>query len=362
MNLVRMDMNNCIVNLANSVMKHFGLKNYHETLSCIDRILAKNYQNVIVILYDGMGNSLYKRALPNSFLEKHQIATLTSVHPATTTASTTSMRSGLYPSEHNWLGWDLYIKPLDKIVTLFTNKLKDSDEEAGEDLVAERFMPFKNIVSLINESGGYAKELFPFGNDFYQNLDEMYQRIIDETKKDGKKYIYAYYPEPDGIMHEYGTDTKKMQDCLKELNQKTEELCQQLNDSAVIITADHGHLNCDDVVISQYPDFLDTLDGDVSIEARFCSFKVKNREKFEKLFRKYFGNDFLLKTHEEIINEEWFGKGEHEEFRNSIGDYVAIGITNKYFRYSEKSESAVSMHAGITEEEMLIPLIVIENK
>ena len=44
-----------------------------------------------------------------------------------------------------------------------------------------------------------------------------------------------------------------------------------------------------------------------------------------------------------------------------IGDYVAIGITNKYFRDSHSIPKYVSVHSGATDSEMLVPLILIEK-
>lgn len=309
-----------------------------------------------------MGNNVYKRVLRNSFFNKHQVDIITSVCPSTTTTSTTSMQSGKYPSEHNWLGWDVYIKPVDKIVTLYRNKVKDTLEDAADYNVANQFIPFDNIVDLINKNGYYAKELFPFGDDCYQDLDDMYKRIIEETNKDGKKYIYAYCTEPDHLMHEYGVNSFEAREYIKLINKKTKEMCRKLKNTLLIVVADHGHLNCEEIVISDYKDFLDTLDGDISIEARFCSFKVKDKNNFVRLYNKYFKNDFILKTHDEIINEQWLGIGEHKQFRDSIGDYILIAKSNKYFRYTEKSQKAVGVHAGITDDEMLIPLIVIEKE
>ena len=129
----------------------------------------------------------------------------------------------------------------------------------------------------------------------------------------------------------------------------------------MIIIADHGHINSSGVTLSEQKDIFDLLDGDISIEGRFCSFKIKEgkKEEFVKLFNQYYSNDFILKTKEEIIREFWFGRGDyHKYFRDSLGDYFALAISNKYFRYNENSVNLVSMHAGITEDEMRIPLIM----
>ena len=63
-------------------------------------------------------------------------------------------------------------------------------------------MKTKTIVKEINDEGKYkAYELFPFGKDSYNNIDEMFERIEKLCSKDEKKYIYAYDEEPDYSMH-----------------------------------------------------------------------------------------------------------------------------------------------------------------
>lgn len=82
---------------------------------------------------------------------------ISSVTPSSTTASTTSMLSGLTPVEHGWLGWDLYIKPEEKIVTMFTNNLKDTDIPAARYNVAQKYFSYDSITDLINMKGKYVK-------------------------------------------------------------------------------------------------------------------------------------------------------------------------------------------------------------
>lgn len=353
---------NCVVNLANSIRKHFGLEVYYSTLNDVDELLKKDYKNVVIILYDGMGSHIFKKVLRNSFFNKHFKRSITSVLPSTTTASTTSIQTGLYPSEHNWLGWTIYMEPIDKIVTLYTNKIKDTDIDAKEYHVGNKFIPYKTIVDEINENGEYqAYSLFPFGDNCYNNIDEMYEKIIDITKKSGKKYIYAYYDNPDGLMHEFGIGSNEMRENIKMLNRKTEAMCEKLDDTLVIITADHGHVDVSEINLDDYSDFKDTLDGDISIEGRCCSFKVKNKEMFELLFKKYFSKDFILKTHDEAIEEKIFGNGTNKYLNSTLGDYIAIGITNKMFSYTGLRDCK-SAHAGVSNCEMEVPLIVVEKK
>ena len=355
--------NDSIVSLANSIMKYFDLKPYHSTLPDVDSILSTiKPKNVVVLLYDGMGTNILKNAIPSGYLMHNFKRSISSVLPPTTAASTTSLLSGLTPVEHGWLGWNQYIKPEDKVVTLFLNVLKDTKDQAAPYRITDKYLKYDTITDLINKNNGYSKIVSCYGNCPYDSLDEMNQQIIDLCNQDGKKYIYAYYENPDTILHHYGVGSIEALNTLKEIDEKTEELTKNLKDTVVIVTADHGHINCKDILLTDYPDFYATLAGDISIESRICSFRVKDKPNFIRLFNKYFKDDFILKTKEEVINEHLFGTGkEHPLFRDSLGDFLAIGITNKYFRYRDKSIKLISMHGGITEDEVNIPLIIIKK-
>ena len=361
-NLKMPNYNDSIVNLACSIRKYFEIDYKHNTIADIDKLLEERKpRNVVVILYDGMGYNLIKRIIPGSFLDKHCLRSFSSVAPATTTASTTSMRTGLMPKEHGWLGWDLFFKEENKIVTMFTNKIKDTEIDAAPYNVANKYYKYKNITNEISDAGKYEGIFISnYGGIHYQTLEEMLDIIKDNCSKPEKKYIYAYYTDPDSTMHEFGTDSDESKASFEQINIETEKMCNELgDDTVVIIVADHGHQNAKGVLLDDYPDFKETLDGDIWIEGRLCSFRVKDENKFIELFNKYFSNDFELYSKEEVLEMNLFGEGEeHPLFRDSLGDYFALAYGDKYFRYGVNSVDLLSMHAGFTEDEMLIPLIV----
>lgn len=111
--IVKNNYKECLTNLACSIRKYFDLDYEHNTLDYIDKLLAeKQPKNVVVILFDGMGSRILERTLDkNAFLIKNKVKDITTVFPATTTAATTSIRTGLNPVEHGWLGWNTYIAP-----------------------------------------------------------------------------------------------------------------------------------------------------------------------------------------------------------------------------------------------------------
>lgn len=68
------DYNNCIVNLACSVLKFFGAEYTHDTLKEVDELLKYDYKNVVVILLDGLGYDAMQYHLPeDSFFNMHLI-------------------------------------------------------------------------------------------------------------------------------------------------------------------------------------------------------------------------------------------------------------------------------------------------
>jgi len=357
--------NESITNFSNSILKHFNLDTFHNTLPYIDKILDKNYKNVIVILCDGLGSVQLDKALDvDKFLQRNKIKNITSVFPPTTTAATTSMLSGLNPNEHGWLGWDLYFKKENKTVTMFLNTLKDTEVKASEYNIAQITYPYESIVSKIGKNyEAYA--LLPFKENLYKNFDNQINKIIELTENDNKKFIYSYYEQPDSSLHEYGNNSQIVSDEINYINDRIEYLCSNIKDSVVIVVADHGHIDCEYFNLDNYLSVKSLLERTTSIEPRAISFKIKDgkHKEFENEFNKYFSKFFILLNQEEVKNKKIFGTGKNNiHFDETIGDYVALAISNKCIIYDSNSVEFKSMHAGLTEEEMLIPIIVKEIK
>ena len=330
--IVKNNYKECITNLACSVRKYFGLNIKHNSLLYIDKLLnEKQPKNVVVILFDGMGSRILDRTLSKeSFFIKNRIKEITTVFPATTTAATGSIRTGLNPIEHGWLGWNMYIASIDETITLFKDSLKENQE-----VVYNEFLKVKNklvqrtIVDEINEDTEFnAVEITPFSETKYENLDDMLELIQEECQKEGKKYIYAYDKEPDHTMHELGTDDEQVKELIQIRNAKIEKLCDELQDTVIMIIADHGHKNVEPIYLEeQYPKIMSILERTTSLEQRAVSFKVKNgyHEEFKKEFNQSFGNDFNLYDKREIMDSHLFGEGEENElFRDALGDFIAI--------------------------------------
>ena len=226
---VKNNYNECLTNLACSIRKYFELEYKHNTLDYIDKELNE-YQpkNVVTILCDGMGSNILDRMLDNnSFLIKNRIKPITTVFPATTVAVTTSILTGLNPVETGMLGWHMYYKDIDKTITVFMNSdkedlsftpLKEAEEYNNKHMIR------KSISEEITENGKYkGYTLFPFGDNPYKDLDEMFNTIEKLCNEEGKKYIYAYDTDPDHTMHEIGCDKPEIKIIIENIKKRVEE-------------------------------------------------------------------------------------------------------------------------------------------
>ncbi len=361
------DYEKCIMNLPNSILEKFDIcEEGRQRLHLLDPYLAKEYENIVVILLDGMGTSIVERHLKeDGFFRTHQKNSYTSIFPPTTVAATTSVVSGLAPCQHGWLGWDCYFPKIDKNVTVFMNTESGTDTPAADYPVASTYCRYESVGAKIRANGGQAYEVTPFVEPFPKSFEEISGRIRTLCRKPGKKYIYSYWTEPDHIMHEKGCCGSEAAQAVRELEEQVQKLCEELESTLVIVTADHGHIDSEGAAITDYPRIMECLVRMPSIEPRALNLFVKEdkREQFEQEFSKEFGDKFLLWTKEQVLNSKIFGTGaQHPDFREMLGDYLAIAVDDlSIYNSREEKEFFIGVHAGLTEEEMMIPLIVIEN-
>ncbi len=361
------DYSNCLVNLACSILKEFGAPHSHSTLPHMDRLLERKYRNVVILLLDGMGvDAIQHHLAPDGFFARHLLCGYSSVFPPTTTSATVSFMTGLTPAEHGWLGWKQYFSEIDRIVIPFRNTDFYSGENAASFNVASRYLPYQSIFNRINEAGmGKAYYVSMFGTTHIDTFEELTVTVSDLCRTNEKKLIYAYWHQPDTMMHMNGCYDESITHELRGLEREVEKLAEKLSDTLMVVTADHGHKNLTYYTLTDYPEIINMMKRPTSIESRASVFYVRDEylEQFPGVFKNTFGDDFILFSKEDVKREKLFGDGiAHAKFDDFIGDFLAVSVSDKGIVYSDAVIKFQSDHAGMTGQEMMIPLIAIPIK
>jgi len=318
------------------------------------------------MLFDGMGTAIFDKHVEQSpFLRSHIRGNISSVFPPTTVAATTSIESGLTPLEHGWLGWTLYFDEIDKNVCVFPNTEYGTDEQAADYNVAKTIIPHTTLEKQINDTDD-AKAYFISRHATIKidSVQEICENVKNLCAQKGKKYIYTYWNQPDADIHKYGVNDSHVADTIRQINDGVESLCKSLRNTLLIVTADHGLIDVKWASLLDYPQICECLTRAPSIEPRTLAFFVKEgmKDAFKKRFLNAFGNDFVLLSHEEVLESGIFGNGKpHKKFEDFVGDFLAIATSDLCIEpFALDEHPFVGAHAGLCEDEINVPFIAVE--
>lgn len=356
---------NNIINISNSILKHYNCPITYKTLKILDERLNKNFKHVVFIILDGLGINVLNKHLTNEDkLKQNLVYVIDSVFPPTTVAATNAILSGKPPFATGFLGWMQYNKHEQANEIVFLNEDYYNSKNKLNTSLRFDFLDYPNLNEQIkrkNKDINVNMLMPPFDkNNGYSSFDEQLNELLMITK--GKQsFSYCYWTEPDETIHNYGINSSEVNLKVKELNKSYERFIKEINDDVlVIVSADHGFMDVIAINLFDYKDIVNTFSKNPSIEPRALTFFIKEDKKkeFKKLFKKYFKKDFLLLNKEELLNSELLGYGKKHYLLDSfIGNYIAIATSNKMFSLIE-GPVFKAHHAGLTKEELEVPLIL----
>ena len=384
------DYNNSILNLISSIGGIYGVDLPHKPLSWINskKLISRN--NIILIILDGMGYNLFNRVSKKNNIKWDNVHKLTSVFPPTTASAITSIMTGRSPLEHGVIGWSLYFKEFGKMIDVLPKIESSTGEALGKSYDLNAIL---NIGSIFNKIHLHAPSVelikitpeYIAGSDFsiatsspaeiisYKKMSEMFSTIAEAAvEKNGKKLIVSYSVNPDGLEHLNGVYTDTVLNHMVKAFNEIKKLADLLRgkNSTIFITADHGLIDIKRYIyIDEDQDLMDTLIVPIFPEPRFCTFFVKpgRENNFLKAISKY-QDDFLIMSREEFLNRKLLGTGKpHKKTDDFLGNYVAIAKSKSVFKMRYKQDLRKSIkfkahHAGLTSDEMYVPLIEIDSE
>ncbi len=365
------DYNRSIISISESIMKYYGLEGNYASLTELDNILDDNYQNVVLLILDCLGDNILNDNLTeNSLLKTNKLTTVTSVFPPTTAAATTAIHSGISPLESGWIGWMPYYKEFGRAIEMFSGK----DFYTGEQIIKDNECSDLNYETIYEKICKKNKDVifhqyFPsFAINGSKTFSELCQKIKISCDNNDRNLISAYWDDPDHAIHRYGTNSTEVKEVVKDIDDNLKQLSKELKDTLIVVTADHGAINLEQVYINEIKELNDCLSFPPTIESRFVNFFIKDgmHDKFRRALEDNFKDKYIIYTKEEFLKTGLLGNGiPHKRIDSYFGDYIIIMNSDRSIRYSmtEKIDKIhLADHSGITKEEMMVPVIAIKCK
>ena len=365
------DYKNNILNISATLADYLGIENSYPKLDIIQKRLNKHYKNVIFIIFDAMGYYNLKNHLSeDDILVRNTKTKITSVFPSTTTNATTTMMSLSYPGEHCWLGWSLYFKEIDACVDIFLNKLSGQNKYLEKDFVFN-LMPYDSYYNQKPDNDISVYTLFPefvetgvSQNHYsYNGIADMFAQLNAINRTCERKMIYVYCNEPDQTMHQCGATSQTAGKLIKDINNRVTVLHNQIEDTLIIITADHGQIDVTDyIALYQDRELNNYLNRPLAMETRATAISVDPMQEktFERFFNGKYGEHSLYKT-SDLISTGVFGPTLRRRARDFLGHFIAVPKQNSGFLLHKATLPYPGNHGGLTPEEMYVPLILIER-
>ena len=373
MTIIYPDYDRSILSLVKTILTSYDI-HLNNTTKEIDTLhIPQNCKNIILLLFDGMGSDVIEQILyDNNFLLKNRVDNISSVYPCTTAAATRSFYTGQPPISHGFLGWNCYFKECGRNLAILKNRDVYTGEQFEKNIIVD-MMLYKSIFEIIRlETHGeiLTHHLMPkFAPGGFNSLDDVCEKIQQICKNGRKNFIFLYWDLPDQIMHEKGPYSYETKEQILTISKFLEKISKSTTRTFGIATADHGmkEINrCD--YINDEKELWDCLYMPPSLESRCMSLFVKphKKEKFINIFNERFGQNYILFTRQEIFDKYLFGKGiVHEKVDDFIGDFVACAIGDSMLLFKSYLQNNLvnykGHHAGLTKEELMIPIIVWEN-
>ena len=369
--------NNSILNTITSVLKKYNVETEYNSLNELDKVLEKNYKNIVFIVLDGMGEKILNNISLDGFFNKNKLKTVTSVYPSATVAALTTYYSGLPPYASGWVAWSQYFKDYGRAVDMFSQKESYERNDINKKIknVFEEVVSYETIFEKIEKKGIRAVEITPSYSSprgktslRADNIDDALDMVEFISSAEGEKFIFVYSDNPDGVLHKYGCSSDEAKDFVLAAENKIKELSEKLSDSLIIVTADHGQKDINKVYSTIDDEILfDTYLMPPTLESRAVAYYIKNdkKEEFKERFESLYKDDFLLLSKEEVLEKGILGYGnKHKRLDDFIGDFLAISISDSIMRLetflAEGKPVKKSTHCGLTDDEMLVPVITIE--
>ena len=317
----------------------------------------------VVVLVDGLGDSqlAHDAAAP---LRSHRVAAIDSHFPSTTTVSLATVATGLPPSQHGLLGYQLWLPDVGHVV----NTIKWTTLW-GEpvDYDCEALLPGPNLWERLRASGvepitvqpynfsdtGLTKVLYR-GCRFepYHTEAECIEVAID-LAMEPNRLVFVYLPHVDFAAHVFGQNDESYTQAVDIVAQAWASIVADLPDGVVAVgTADHGHIDFPRDRQKRIPKPAHT-GREFYGDGRAMFVKGSGARLADELPARWV-------PIEEMIS--WWGpEPRHPSFDERAPNGTLLADDGYFLLHRFSDDRLIGNHGGLVDEERVVPLLVAQT-
>ena len=377
---------NSIINLMSSISNSFGKKHDYSQLKTLNSDELKKFKNIVLIVVDGLGYNYLKKQ-ENSFLLENLKSKMTSTFLSTTACANTSFSVGYPPQQHALTGWDINLKEVGAITTILpfvsiygSESLSKAKIEMNQIMDIKSFHKgFKgNCFTLIDKkisdspfTNYVSKDTKIIPTKTYKNTFTKLKELINK-KSTKRRLIHAYIPELDSMAHKEGINSKEVNDIFWDLDKKMKNLSKSVKETNTLflVVADHGLIDAEpktEMWVENIEGLKECLTIPLAGEPRVRDVFVRPSKvkDFEEIVKNQMSKFCWCFKGKKLIKDNFYGLGTpNKKLYDRVGDYVLIMKENYILRdklanYEKPKKFHKSKHGGVSDDEMIVPLILI---
>ena len=320
---------------------------------------------VVLVVIDGLGwdqLQQFSSVAPN--LSMLQGGPITTVAPSTTSAALTSIATGSAPGEHGIVGYRVDVEGQN----LNCLSWRTPSGDARERIIPESFQtiePFQGERPVVIQNAPFQKTGFTRAHlrgarqQNWRTLPTLPVEVRQAIAA-GEPFVYVYYDGIDKIAHEFGFG-EHYQAELGAVDRMIGDLLLMLpRGVAVVVTADHGLVDCTGGRTELHDDIWRITDRS-SGEARFRWLHAERGRGRDLLdaAREYHSDRAWIVSAEQAVDERWFGRSVSEVARKRLGDVAVVARDHWFFadRADATPDWLIGRHGSLTEGEMRVPML-----
>ncbi len=324
---------------------------------------------VVVIVVDGLGHrQLHDHAELAPTLAAADRGPITTVFPSTTPTALTSFGTGLPPGSHGLIGAAFRLDgalfaPLSWGDTPSAMSLQP--QPTWWERAARAGVHVDNVSPRIHRKGGLTGAAFRGGR--FVAADTYGERVAETARSvrgGSRSLVYSYWEGLDKTAHVHGVDSPHYRAELGVVDHFVRAVAAEMPaGSRLVVTADHGFVDCDTVIKVDGDEFLDgvqLLAGEPRVRQVYT--RPGRADEVAGVWRERLADAADVLLRDDAIEAGLFGETSAAN-ADHVGDVLAIARVEVRLAAPTRDSMLSSLrgqHGALTPSEMAVPLIVLD--